>query len=89
MADMIKVNAEIRNLSDYAHEKDGFIVARRSDLDATLWFYGLYTTAERAQQVAIDIGNGVVLEKRTDNFREKCENVMKESCYLEQGITQC
>lgn len=60
------VHAEINNILEYAKEKSGFIVARRAE-DATLWFYGLYDTADRAQEVAIEIGNGVVLRKKGGN----------------------
>lgn len=59
----INVNAEINNISDYAKGKTGYIVARRSEADAGLWFYGLYETKECAQEVAIEIGNGIVFRK--------------------------
>lgn len=54
------VNVNIKNLPDYAKENDGFMVARRDD-NGDLWFYGLYETAERAREIAIEIGNGLVL----------------------------
>ena len=57
------VHAEIRNFSESAREKSGFIVARRAE-DASLWYYGIYKTADRARRVAIEIENGIVLEKR-------------------------
>ena len=56
------VNAEIKNVAEYAQGKDGFIVVRRDDHDASLWFYGVYESKELARNVAIEIGNGLVLE---------------------------
>ena len=58
----MKVYAEIKNVPDYAKEKDGFLVVRKTE-DASLWFYGLYDSEERAKAVAIEIGNGFVLKK--------------------------
>lgn len=40
--------------------EDRVMVARL--IDSELWFYGLYATWEKANQVAKDLGNGVVLE---------------------------
>ena len=40
--------------------EDKVMVARL--VDSELWFYGLYATWEKAEQVAKDLGNGVVLE---------------------------
>lgn len=57
----IKVIAEIKNMSENAKDKDGFLVVRRDD-DASLWYYGLYDFEETAREVAIEIGNGLVLE---------------------------
>ena len=38
----------------------GFIVARLVDCD--LWYYGVYETQERAEEVAEALGNGVVIQ---------------------------
>ena len=40
--------------------EDKVMVARL--VDSELWFYGMYATWEKAEQVAKDLGNGVVLE---------------------------
>ncbi len=40
--------------------EDNFMVARLADSE--LWFYGLYSTWEWAEEVAKELGNGVVLE---------------------------
>ena len=37
-----------------------FMVARL--VDSELWYYGMYATWERAEEVAKELGNGVVLE---------------------------
>ena len=47
----------IKNLSVY---ETGFIVARL--VDSELWYYGVYETQERAEEVAEALGNGVVLQ---------------------------
>ena len=41
------------------HYTLGFIVARLVETD--LWYYGVYETQERAEEVAAELGNGVVL----------------------------
>lgn len=46
--------------------EDRVMVARL--VDSELWFYGLYATWERAEQVAKDLGNGVVLEAETEEI---------------------
>lgn len=81
---------EVKNMSENAKDKDGFLVVRRDD-DASLWYYGLYYTEEDARRAANEIGNGLVLEvsEREGAYRRTCRQVFKESCYLEQGITQC
>ncbi len=45
--------------------EDRVMVARL--VDSELWFYGLYATWDRAEQVAKDLGNGVVLEVETED----------------------
>lgn len=37
----------------------GYMVARL--VDATLWYYGFYDTMNRAVEVAVALGNGLVL----------------------------
>jgi hypothetical protein len=37
------------------------IVARRDD-DASLWYYGVYDSKEKASEVAQELGNGIVVE---------------------------
>lgn len=37
----------------------GYLVARLCD--GELWYYGIYGTDSKAKEVAIEIGNGVVL----------------------------
>ena len=40
--------------------EDNVMVARL--VDSELWYYGLYATWERAEEVARELGNSVVLE---------------------------
>lgn len=35
-------------------------------VDAELWYYGVYDTWERAEEVAKELGNGVVFEIDTE-----------------------
>ena len=37
----------------------GYMVARL--VDAVLWYYGTYETMSRAAEVAVELGNGVIL----------------------------
>jgi len=46
--------------------KSGWVVARRDDFTAELWYYGTYDTEERAYEVAQELDNGVVLESVTE-----------------------
>lgn len=57
----INVIADINNIINQptAH---GYLVARRDDTTAALWYYGFYEDKDRANQAAVEIGNGVVLE---------------------------
>lgn len=36
-------------------------------VDSELWYYGMYATWERAEKVARELGNGVVLEVETED----------------------
>ena len=53
---MLKIN----NLPSY--ELDGFVVVRCDN--ATLWYFGMYDTYERAFEVAMSLENGLVVEVR-------------------------
>ncbi len=55
----IYCKTEINNMP--AESEHGYIVARR-DADASLWYYGTYQVKEKAHEVAVEIGNGIVLE---------------------------
>ena len=58
----IKCTATIRNMP--YKKKKGFLVARREITvgNVDLWFYGLYDTLTKANEVAVEIRNGIVLE---------------------------
>lgn len=52
--------ATVRNTPD--HVKTGWVVARRDDYTAALWYYGTYDDKKQAEDIAIELENGVVLE---------------------------
>lgn len=59
--DNVLVRAFIRNLPvSFGSYSSGFIVARLDGIK--LWYYGIYDSKERAENVAREIGNGVVFE---------------------------
>lgn len=63
MVDKISVNVVIKNVPynfDDTDHIEEFIVARL--VDAELWWYGVYDKYEKAKEVAIEIGNGVILK---------------------------
>ena len=57
----LKVRAFVKNcpISAIGNE-DNVMVVRL--VDSELWYYGMYATWERAEEVARELGNGVVLE---------------------------
>ena len=57
----LKVRAFIKNCPvSVIGNEDNVMVARL--VDSELWYYGTYATWERAEEVAKELGNGVVLE---------------------------
>ena len=57
----LKVRAFVKNCPvSIIENEDKVMVARL--VDSELWYYGIYATWERAEEVAKDLGNGVVLE---------------------------
>jgi len=74
------VVAEIFNMPHKL--KSGWLVAR---LDITLmkpqlWYYGLYDDKDRAEQVAYELRNGIVLEV-TDDKKRIIAGVEQETDY--------
>jgi hypothetical protein len=63
---MIKARIEgkiiIRNVPESIvnGSRTGFVCARVSQTE--LWYYGCYETYERASEVALELGNGIVVE---------------------------
>lgn len=53
--------AEVKNMPHPIVEQ-GFLVVRRDDHDASLWYYGFYAYRTSAENAAAEIGNGIVLE---------------------------
>ena len=56
----MKAEVKINNMPRTMNEK--YIVARRDEHTARLWYYGNYDTEERALEVALEIRNGIVVE---------------------------
>lgn len=62
----LKVNTFVKNCPvSIIESEDNVMVARL--VDSELWYYGMYTTWERAEEVAKELGNGVVLEVETED----------------------
>lgn len=61
----LKVRTFVKNCPvSIIRSEDRVMVARL--VDSELWFYGLYATWDRAEEVAKELGNGVVLEVETE-----------------------
>lgn len=60
----INVIADINNMPTKPITKHGYLVARQDITTghADLWYYGFYEDKDRANQAAVEIRNGVVLE---------------------------
>lgn len=57
----MRVEIKINNLPDKIVCK--YVVVRRCDEDGvSLWYYGQYNKKEKAEEVALEIGNGFVVE---------------------------
>lgn len=62
----LKVNTFVKNCPvSIIESEDNVMVARL--VDSELWYYGMYATWERAEEVAQELGNGVVLEVDNGN----------------------
>lgn len=57
----INVIADINNIINQPTAY-GYLVVRRDDTTAALWYYGFYEDKERAERAAVEINNGLVLE---------------------------
>ena len=63
----LKVNTFVKNCPvSVIGNEDNVMVARL--VDSELWYYGMYATWERAEEVAKELGNGVVLEVIADGM---------------------
>ena len=43
-------------------DRHGFMVVRRDERSAELWYYGTYSSESTATEIAVEIGNGFVVE---------------------------
>lgn len=61
------ITAKVNNLPSKKYS--GYMVARidYSSGRPQLWYYGTYDTKERADEVAMELGNGITLEARYDS----------------------
>ena len=57
----IQVIADINNIINQPNAQ-GYLVVRRDEITARLWYYGFYTDKDRANRAALEIGNGLILE---------------------------
>lgn len=64
----IKIHNLPKGIDDGTYE-GMFIVVRRLE-DCSLWYYGSYETYQRAQGVALEIGNGFVVQKGNENGKK-------------------
>lgn len=61
----MRITAIINNVpkSVQSGKYDGwFMVARRDESNASLWYYGVYEDDQQAVDVAVEIGNGIVVQ---------------------------
>lgn len=61
----MKITAIINNVpkSVQSGKYDGwFMVVRRDEDNASLWYYGIYEDDQKAVDVAVEIGNGIVVQ---------------------------
>lgn len=57
----MKAEIKINNMPDKIICR--YVVVRRCDEDGlSLWYYGQYNKEEQAEEVALEIGNGFVVE---------------------------
>lgn len=74
---IICANININNLPKDI-DKNKYMVIRRVDENASLWYYGQYDTEEKATKVAIEINNGLVIKPTENTIDDRCD-VCKKS----------
>lgn len=68
----MKLIAKVNNIQiteDKLEKYGKFIVARYEGIE--LWYYGTYKTRKRAEEVAWEIGNGIVLEAEVEKKKQR------------------
>ncbi len=63
----LRVNLFVKNCPVSIIENENNVMVARL-VDSELWYYGMYATWERAEEVAKELGNGVVLEVIADGM---------------------
>ena len=62
----LKVNTFVKNCPFSIIRSESTVMVARL-VDTELWYYGMYATWERAEEVAKELGNGVILEVENGN----------------------
>ena len=77
----INVIADIRNMPTKHITEHGYIVARQDITagSADLWYWGFYTAKDRAEQAAVEIRNGVVLEVPSAEYHDGACRICKHN----------
>lgn len=57
----LRVNLFVKNCPISIIRSESTVMVARL-VDSELWYYGLYDTWERAEEVAKELGNGIVFE---------------------------
>jgi len=65
----LTVRTFVRNCPVSIIENEDKVMLARL-VDSELWYYGMYATWERAEEVAKELGNGVVFEIDNENKEE-------------------
>ena len=63
------MRASIRVFNTPMVIEDRFVVARRDDKTAELWYWGQYDDEQEAYRVAKELDNGVVIEPIREGMR--------------------
>lgn len=62
----LRVNLFVKNCPISIIRSESTVMVARL-VDNELWYYGLYDTWERAEEVAKELGNGIVFEVNNGN----------------------
>ncbi len=60
----LNVTIRVYNMPVSRNTRKGFMVVRL--VDAAMWYYGTYDEYNRAREVALELGNGLVVEVKEE-----------------------